>query len=152
QPGPWRGLSVVVDENPFEHRPIERVGDRLPGWYGGRGGGEHQDHHGCVQGSHAVTVYGAEDAHNRVARGVGRSAGSRPPVAACLVMERHLRGDPPTMKKHELASGIHLDLADTMTYGDYLDLARLLSAQHPRSEPPHHDEMLFIIQHQTSEL
>lgn len=56
------------------------------------------------------------------------------------------------MKKRELESGIHLDLADTMTYGDYLDLDRLLSAQHPRSEPPHHDEMLFIIQHQTSEL
>src|SRR3712207_8947751 len=28
----------------------------------------------------------------------------------------------------------------------------LLSAQHPRSSPPHHDELLFIIQHQTTEL
>src|SRR3712207_3410429 len=28
----------------------------------------------------------------------------------------------------------------------------LLSAQHPRSSPPHHDELLFIIQHQTNEL
>lgn len=35
-------------------------------------------------------------------------------------------------------------------YGDYLRLDRLLSAQSPRS--PRHDELLFIIQHQTSEL
>src|SRR3546814_12814337 len=34
----------------------------------------------------------------------------------------------------------------------YLQPARLLSAQSPLSYPPHHDEMLFIIQHQTSEL
>src|SRR3546814_8017005 len=34
----------------------------------------------------------------------------------------------------------------------YLQPARLLSAQVPLSDPPHHDEMLFIIQHQTSEL
>ena len=39
-----------------------------------------------------------------------------------------------------------------MTYADYLDLDRLLSAQHPRSSPPHHDELLFVIQHQTTEL
>ncbi|RNC81094.1 MAG: tryptophan 2,3-dioxygenase [Phycisphaera sp.] len=37
-------------------------------------------------------------------------------------------------------------------YAEYLDLERLLSAQHTLSDPPHHDEMLFIIQHQTSEL
>lgn len=39
-----------------------------------------------------------------------------------------------------------------LTYGEYLDLDRLLAAQHPRSEPPQHDELLFIVQHQTSEL
>jgi tryptophan 2,3-dioxygenase len=37
-----------------------------------------------------------------------------------------------------------------MDYGDYLHLDEILSAQHPLS--PHHDEMLFIVQHQTSEL
>jgi tryptophan 2,3-dioxygenase len=37
-----------------------------------------------------------------------------------------------------------------MQYGDYLDLDRLLNAQHPLSTA--HDELLFIIQHQTSEL
>jgi tryptophan 2,3-dioxygenase len=37
-----------------------------------------------------------------------------------------------------------------MSYGDYLHLDAVLSAQHPLS--PAHDEMLFIIQHQTSEL
>jgi tryptophan 2,3-dioxygenase len=40
----------------------------------------------------------------------------------------------------------------SMSYADYLDLGTLLSAQHPRSSPPHHDELLFIIQHQTNEL
>jgi tryptophan 2,3-dioxygenase len=39
-----------------------------------------------------------------------------------------------------------------MSYGDYLMLDRLLSAQRPQSRPPQHDELLFIIQHQTSEL
>ncbi|GEM47519.1 tryptophan 2,3-dioxygenase [Deinococcus cellulosilyticus] len=38
----------------------------------------------------------------------------------------------------------------TMTYGDYLSLEQLLSAQHPQSD--HHDEMLFILIHQVSEL
>ncbi|MBE2210867.1 MAG: tryptophan 2,3-dioxygenase [Xanthomonadaceae bacterium] len=51
-----------------------------------------------------------------------------------------------------LEDGIHTDLSGRMTYGGYLQLDRLLSAQSPLSEPPHHDEMLFIIQHQTSEL
>ncbi|MGZ6125217.1 MAG: tryptophan 2,3-dioxygenase [Myxococcales bacterium] len=44
------------------------------------------------------------------------------------------------------------DFRDRMTYGGYLQLDKLLSAQVPLSNPPHHDEMLFIIQHQTSEL
>jgi tryptophan 2,3-dioxygenase len=39
-----------------------------------------------------------------------------------------------------------------MDYGSYLDLERLLAAQHPLSQPVHPDEVLFIIQHQTSEL
>ncbi|WP_202795281.1 tryptophan 2,3-dioxygenase [Janibacter sp. HTCC2649] len=39
-----------------------------------------------------------------------------------------------------------------MSYGSYLSLDELLSAQHPASNPEHHDELLFIIQHQTSEL
>ncbi|QIE28505.1 Tryptophan 2,3-dioxygenase (plasmid) [Caballeronia sp. SBC1] len=43
-----------------------------------------------------------------------------------------------------------LDFAGSMSYGDYLSLDTLLSAQHPLS--PDHNEMLFIVQHQTSEL
>jgi tryptophan 2,3-dioxygenase len=46
--------------------------------------------------------------------------------------------------------GAKLDFARDMTYGDYLHLDAVLGAQHPLS--PHHDEMLFIVQHQTSEL
>lgn len=51
-----------------------------------------------------------------------------------------------------LEEGIHTDLAGRTTYGGYLQLDRLLSAQQPLTVPAHHDEMLFIIQHQVSEL
>jgi tryptophan 2,3-dioxygenase len=43
-----------------------------------------------------------------------------------------------------------LDFSKHMSYGDYLQLDAILTAQHPRSTA--HDEMLFIVQHQTSEL
>ena len=43
-----------------------------------------------------------------------------------------------------------LDFSADMSYGDYLHLDEVLGAQHPLS--PGHDEMLFIVQHQTSEL
>ncbi len=56
------------------------------------------------------------------------------------------------MAQREFEEGIRTDLAGRLTYAGYLDLDRLLSAQRPLSDPPHHDEMLFIIQHQTSEL
>jgi len=46
--------------------------------------------------------------------------------------------------------GARLDYARAMSYGDYLHLEAVLGAQHPRSGT--HDEMLFIVQHQTSEL
>ena len=46
--------------------------------------------------------------------------------------------------------GAELDFAGSMSYGDYLHLDAVLNAQHPLS--PAHDEMLFIVQHQTSEL
>jgi tryptophan 2,3-dioxygenase len=46
--------------------------------------------------------------------------------------------------------GAKLDFARDMSYGDYLHLDQVLNAQHPLS--PDHNEMLFIVQHQTSEL
>ena len=45
---------------------------------------------------------------------------------------------------------VRLDMSRTMSYSDYLQLDALLTAQKPLS--PAHDEMLFIVQHQTSEL
>lgn len=48
------------------------------------------------------------------------------------------------------SEGAKMSFADAMSYGDYLGLDAILTAQHPRSDA--HDEMLFIIQHQTSEL
>jgi tryptophan 2,3-dioxygenase len=57
-----------------------------------------------------------------------------------------------TQNLRPLEQGIELDLRDRTTYGGYLQLPTLLSAQKPLSDPPHHDEMLFIIQHQVAEL
>ncbi len=53
----------------------------------------------------------------------------------------------PPRPAHE---GAHLDFSGEMSYGDYLGLDQLLSAQ--RSRSGQHDEMLFIVQHQTTEL
>ena len=57
-----------------------------------------------------------------------------------------------TGNQRDLEASIRTDLSGRLDYSGYLDLDRVLGAQHPRSSPPHHDEMLFIIQHQTSEL
>lgn len=46
--------------------------------------------------------------------------------------------------------GAQMDFSRDMSYGDYLGLDQILSAQHPLS--PDHNEMLFIVQHQTTEL
>lgn len=58
------------------------------------------------------------------------------------------------MEKNQrpLESGIVTDFHDRMSYAGYLCLDGLLAQQRPLSEPQHHDEMLFIIQHQVSEL
>jgi tryptophan 2,3-dioxygenase len=42
--------------------------------------------------------------------------------------------------------------AGQLTYGEYLRVGELVALQHPQSSPPHHDELLFIIIHQTYEL
>ncbi len=48
------------------------------------------------------------------------------------------------------SDGAKMDLADAMSYGDYLHLSQILTAQTPLSAA--HDELLFIVQHQSSEL
>ena len=60
-----------------------------------------------------------------------------------------------TCPMHSPESIVHderaqLDFSRSMSYGDYLQLDAILTAQKPLS--PAHDEMLFIVQHQTSEL
>ena len=54
--------------------------------------------------------------------------------------------------RRQVEEGVTRDLRGRLTYAGYLDLEKLLDAQHPLSDPEHHDELLFIIQHQTSEL
>lgn len=60
------------------------------------------------------------------------------------------------MTQDRLEPGIVTDFRDRLSYAGYLCLDQLLSAQKPLSgsatSPPRHDEMLFIVQHQTSEL
>src|SRR5437762_1624230 len=60
------------------------------------------------------------------------------------------------MTTRELEPGLVTDLTDRLSYAGYLRLDKLLTAQQPLSgtgvAPARHDEMLFIIQHQTSEL
>ena len=51
---------------------------------------------------------------------------------------------------HPRHEGAQLDFSADMSYGDYLHLDEVLNAQHPLS--PDHNELLFIVQHQTSEL
>ena len=48
--------------------------------------------------------------------------------------------------------GIVSDFSERLSYSGYLSLEGLLAQQRPLSQPLHHDEMLFIIQHQISEL
>ncbi|MCA2217744.1 tryptophan 2,3-dioxygenase [Jidongwangia harbinensis] len=57
-------------------------------------------------------------------------------------------------RRHQrpLEDGIVRDFRVNLSYGQYLHLDEILSAQHPVSVPEHHDELLFILQHQTSEL
>lgn len=63
-------------------------------------------------------------------------------------------GEPSSATSNEraLEPDIVTDLRERMTYGSYLHLDTLLAAQEPISTPAHHDEMLFIVQHQTTEL
>jgi len=69
-----------------------------------------------------------------------------------VVMARPPRQDapPPSPEKIVQDERARLDMSRTMSYSDYLQLDALLAAQKPLS--PAHDEMLFIVQHQTSEL
>ncbi|MDT0604060.1 tryptophan 2,3-dioxygenase [Thalassotalea castellviae] len=57
---------------------------------------------------------------------------------------------PKNKNYREVESSIHTDFKDDMSYGDYLGLEQILSAQNPLSDQ--HDEMLFITIHQSSEL
>ncbi len=63
-----------------------------------------------------------------------------------------MTSSPPPPNQRPIEQGITTDLRERLSYAGYLQLDTLLSAQLPLSDPPQHDEMLFIIQHQTSEL
>ncbi|GAA3617917.1 tryptophan 2,3-dioxygenase [Microlunatus ginsengisoli] len=61
-------------------------------------------------------------------------------------------GGPERSNVREVERDIVRDFSARMSYAEYLDLDTLLAAQHPVSRPEHHDELLFIVQHQTTEL
>src|ERR1700759_2046237 len=73
----------------------------------------------------------------------GTLAGEAPIILLMSATDKNLR---------PLESGIHTDFHDRMSYSGYLSLDGLLAQQRPLSDPQHHDEMLFIIQHQVAEL
>lgn len=56
------------------------------------------------------------------------------------------------MRSRGVEPGIHTDFKEKLDYSKYLRLDKILTAQEPLSDPEHHDETLFIVQHQTSEL
>jgi tryptophan 2,3-dioxygenase len=55
-----------------------------------------------------------------------------------------------TEREDDLEPGVRTDLADQLTYGRYLALDQLLACQRPVSES--HDELMFIVIHQATEL
>ncbi|MGV1035155.1 MAG: tryptophan 2,3-dioxygenase [Microbacteriaceae bacterium] len=57
-----------------------------------------------------------------------------------------------TSGERTIEDSVKTDFRTELSYGRYLELDAVLGAQHPLSDPEHPDEMLFIIQHQTSEL
>jgi tryptophan 2,3-dioxygenase len=73
-----------------------------------------------------------------------------PAIRTGCVAERQVPAK--SMSKRKLEKSIHADLDRDSDYSAYLQLDALLNAQVPLSDPPHHDEMLFIIQHQVTEL
>jgi aminocarboxymuconate-semialdehyde decarboxylase len=58
----------------------------------------------------------------------------------------------PAAKDQAEAGTPILPQSDQLTYSSYLQVPELLALQHPQSSPQHHDELLFIIVHQTYEL
>jgi tryptophan 2,3-dioxygenase len=63
-----------------------------------------------------------------------------------------VRASDPAGNTRPIESDVVRDFRVNLSYGAYLHLDELLGAQHPVSVPAHHDELLFIVQHQTSEL
>ncbi len=80
---------------------------------------------------------------------------SGPRQGRCVTLHVRAR-DKQTMtqppNQRPLEQGITTDLGERLSYGGYLQLDTLLSAQQPLSNPMHHDELLFIVQHQVAEL
>jgi aminocarboxymuconate-semialdehyde decarboxylase len=62
-----------------------------------------------------------------------------------------LKGDTPLTAASDQGAPI-VPQSDQLTYSSYLKVPELLELQHPQSSPQHHDELLFIIVHQTYEL
>jgi tryptophan 2,3-dioxygenase len=104
----------------------------------------------------AVTVRRGQRSHVRLPVGSQVKRPKRPMLWFSQPRRSIVTSNNPTPPLHPTAREVvaqenpKLDMSGTMSYGDYLQLDALLSAQKPHS--PDHNEMLFIIQHQTSEL
>ncbi len=102
-----------------------------------------------------TTMSGASD-NSKQARALGAAANrpstlvGRVPAVQSAGHERPMSGPRGEATDGDPESGIHTDFWETMAYADYLRLDSLLAAQAPLSDS--HDELLFIVLHQTTEL
>jgi aminocarboxymuconate-semialdehyde decarboxylase len=61
-------------------------------------------------------------------------------------------GRPAPSGGSQLRENVATSAGEQLTYSSYLQIPTLLGLQHPQSSPQHHDELLFIVVHQTYEL
>src|SRR6185436_16372140 len=104
----------------------------------------------------------AGELHDRPVRGGPAPGGGAAPVPGQRRRARRGRRGPghrrgaqgramsDTPERYAGAADAHLDLRHHVSYADYLGLDAVLTAQRPRTDA--HDEMLFIVQHQATEL
>ncbi len=74
------------------------------------------------------------------------------PGPGAVRIRQSLFSDYPSRGGREAAASRTIAAVATLTYGSYLRIDDLLALQQPQSDPPHHDELLFIVIHQVYEL
>src|SRR5262249_35476492 len=136
----------------YPGRPVHRQfpGDARPGEFSGLPAAkEAGDPPASIVTGLVCAAVHVGDIH---AHAVCRSTAARA-AAGGRGASRPWRGAPsPAPRRGVFPVALNGEWAVDLTYASYLKLDQLLSLQQPRSDPPEHDELLFIIVHQTYEL